>query len=273
MSQSALPQLRVVQTSTPRSAEAEAEQPTAGWHTLLRVAGIAALTVAALIPLQGLVYVLWPPPSTVLDYFTVFQTTAVLGFLDLDLLLVLDQLLLMLMLLGLYVALRQSDQSLTLIGTTAGLLGATLMIVSREATFSMFTLSQQHASATSQAERAALESAGQTLLTTYNGTSYSLGYVLCGLAMLLISIVMLRSALFSHFTGLAGVAAGVTGLIPATMGTLGFVLAFLSLIPLLVWLVLVGRRLLKLQLPDPTASLPKSTVSATQPPQTPAKGR
>jgi hypothetical protein len=59
---------------------------------------------------------------------------------------------------------------------------------------------------------------------------------------------MLHSAVFSPLTGVAGVAAGVTGLIPANMGTLGLALSFVSLIPLVVWLVLIGRRLLKLSL-------------------------
>ena len=81
----------------------------------------------------------------------------------------------------------------------------------------------------------------------YNGTSFSLGYVLGGLALVLISTVILRSALFSRFTGVAGLAAGMTGLIPANMGTLGLALSFVSLIPLIVWLVLVGRRFLQLQ--------------------------
>ena len=44
----------------------------------------------------------------------------------------------------------------------------TLMLVSREATLSMFSLSQQYGLASSPAQRAALEAAGQTLLTTYN---------------------------------------------------------------------------------------------------------
>ena len=38
------------------------------------------------------------------------------------------------------------------------------------------------------------------------------------------------------------VAAGATGLLPASLGTSGFVLWFVSLLPLLVWLLLVGRR-------------------------------
>ena len=246
MSRGALREFSVVQTSPPKSSEAEVEQHQADWLMLFQAAGIAALTVVAIIPIQGLVYILWPPPNTVRDYFTVFQTTPVLGFLDLDALLILDQVLIVVVLLGLYVALRRSNPSLMLIGAAAGMLGAVLMIVSREATFSMFTLSQLHASAISPTDQAALEAAGQTLLTMYNGTSFSVGYVLSGLALLLISTVMLRSALFSRLTALAGLAAGATGLIPANMGTLGFVLSFVSLIPLIVWLFLIGRRLLKL---------------------------
>ena len=240
------PPLLKAASSKPHQLAQEAQST--DWHTLYRVAGISALAVVALIPIQGLVYILWPPPTSTVDYFSVFQSNPLLGFLDLDLLLVIDQLLIVTVVLALYVALREVDASLVLIGVTAGLLGATLMIVSREATFSMFVLSQQYALASTDADRAALEAAGQTLLTIYNGTSFSLGYLLSGLAMLLLSTVMLRSTLFTRLTGLAGVAAGVTGLIPASMGTLGFVLAFVSLLPLIVWLFLVGRRFLQLQL-------------------------
>jgi membrane protein implicated in regulation of membrane protease activity len=54
---------------------------------------------------------------------------------------------------------------------------------------------------------------------------------------------MLRRVVFSRVTGVAGVLAGVTGLVPASFGTLGFALSFISLLPLVVWLVLIGRRL------------------------------
>jgi hypothetical protein len=110
----------------------------------------------------------------------------------------------------------------------------------------MLWLSQQYAAASSEADRAALVAAGQTLLTTYNGTAFSVGYFLSGLAMLLVSAVMLRRAVFSRLTGLAGVLAGVTGLVPASFGTLGFVLSLISLLPLVVWLALIGRRFVRL---------------------------
>jgi hypothetical protein len=40
----------------------------------------------------------------------------------------------------------------------------------------------------------------------------------------------------------------------ANMGVAGFVLSFLSLIPLIVWLFLVGRRLLQAHVADPLSS-------------------
>jgi Domain of unknown function (DUF4386) len=245
MSLETLSPTQVVATSrSPTLVELANTETTSRWRTLFRTAGIAALAVVALIPVQAVVYFLWPPPIAVVEYFGVFQTNPVIGLLDLDLLLIVDQLLMVLVILGLYIALRYVDPSLMLVGIAAGLVGAVLMIVSREATFSMYSLSQQYAAATSDAERAALDAAGQTLLTVYNGTSFSVGYFLTGLAMLLFSTVMLRTALFSRLTGVAGVAAGITGLVPASMGTVGFVLSFVSLIPLIVWLFLVGRQLL-----------------------------
>jgi hypothetical protein len=212
------------------------------WTGLYRVAAFAAFGVVALIPVQAVVFILWPPPSTVLEYFAVFQASVFLGLLDLDLLLILDQLLIIAVLLGLYAVLRETDQSVMLLASALGIIGAVLFIVSREATISMLWLSNQYAAATSEPERAALVAAGQALLTTYNGTAFSVGYFLSGLAMLLISWIMLRGVIFSRAAGVAGVFAGATGLVPASFGTLGFVLSFVSLLPLMVWLALIGRR-------------------------------
>ena len=111
-----------VQTRAPAAREVAAAYYEGNWRMLFKAAGIAALTVVALIPLQALVYIVWPPPTTVLDYFSVFQTSLLLGFLDLDALLIVDQLLMVVVLLGLYVALRRSNPSLMLMGSAAGLL-------------------------------------------------------------------------------------------------------------------------------------------------------
>ena len=60
--------------------------------------------------------------------------------------------------------------------------------------------------------------------------------------MLLVSAVMMRGMVFSRETAVAGVVAGLTGLVPASFGTFGLVLSFISLVPMVVWLALIGRR-------------------------------
>src|SRR4051794_38181249 len=71
------------------------------WSTLYRVGGVAALAVVALIPIQGTVYVLNPPPSTVAEYFALFTRSLLQGLLALDLLLLVDYALLLLVYLAL----------------------------------------------------------------------------------------------------------------------------------------------------------------------------
>jgi hypothetical protein len=249
MSMKTLVHIRAVETRPPIGSQRGASSAASSWIGVYRMAGVAAFAVVALVPIQALLFIVWPPPTRVVDYFSTFQQNVLLGLVDLDLLLIVDQLLMVVVLLGLYAALRQTDPSLMLVGVTVGLIGASLFIVSREATVSMLLLSQQYAVATSDAERATLIAAGQTLLTTYNGTAFAVGYFLSGLAMLLVSAVMLRGKVFRHLTGLAGLLAGVTGLVPASFGTVGLVLSFISLLPLVVWLALIGQRFVRLGFP------------------------
>jgi hypothetical protein len=216
-------------------------QARGSWGTLYRVAALAAITIVVLVPIQVVVFVIWPPPISVIDYFATFQKSVLLGMLDLDVLLIVDELLTIPILLGLYVALRRTDPSLMTLGAAVGLISVVLFVVSREATLSMLALSQQYASVTSANDRAVLVAAGQTFLTMYNGTAYTLGYFLGSLSILLISVVMLRSMIFGRMAAVAGVVAGVTGLVPPTVGLVGMALAFISLLPMVVWLVLIAR--------------------------------
>ncbi len=221
-------------------------EKSSSWKGLYRAGGIAALIVVVLIPLQSLLFIAFPPPSTALDYFTLFQQNKLLGLLDLDLLLTVDNLLMILLYLALYVALRRANEAGMLVVLTLALVGTILYLVSREATFSMLSLSNQFATATTEAQRAPLLAAGQTLLTVYNGTAFDLSYVLGGVVLLLLSAVMLRSDVFSKATAYVGLVMGALMLIPPTLGPAALVISLLSLLPTLVWLLLVALRLLRL---------------------------
>ena len=92
----------------------------------------------------------------------------------------------------------------------------------------------------------ALLAAGQALMATSIGTGFNVGYVFGAASTLLISAVMLRSGVFSKVTAYVGLAMGALMVIPATVGTLGLMLSLFSLIPTVVWLIMVGRRLFQL---------------------------
>src|SRR5688500_4899524 len=91
----------------------EAVTGNAAWKRLYRAAGAAALISAVFIPIQVMVFILWPPPleGTASDWFTLFQDNKLVGLLNLDLLLVADNVLLVPIFLALYVLLRRASES------------------------------------------------------------------------------------------------------------------------------------------------------------------
>jgi hypothetical protein len=157
--------------------------------------------------------------------------------------------------LALYAALRNVNKSLTLMAITAGLVGVAVYLASNQA-LEMFFLSQQYAATTTEAQRTVILNAGDILLVTnhpeapYQATGIHVGLFLVLLAGLVISIVMLQSKLF-------GRAAAICGLLANGLALLGFIaLAFgpsVSWIPptlsapfRMIWYILIAIKLFKL---------------------------
>ena len=220
------------------------------WKGLYRVGGAAALIAAGFEIVAALIgvissYTSGPVPSTVIGWFTLFQNHRLIGLLDMDLLLIVDQVLMGVVLLALYAALRRASQSFMAIALTSGLLGIAAYFASSTA-FNMLSLSSQYAAATTDAQRAMFLAAGQATLTMWQGTAFDVGYVLEGAALLIIAVVMLRSTLFSKVIASVGILLGVMSLIPPTAGTIGLFFALGSLVPLTIWDILIARRLFQL---------------------------
>src|SRR5690606_29394111 len=102
-------------------------------------------------------------PTTVEGYFALFQQNPLLGLVDLDLLLTLDYLVMIPFYLALYAVTRRRDPAWGLLALITGLFSLVLFIVSRDATFSMWALSDQHAIAATSQDRTALVGAGESL--------------------------------------------------------------------------------------------------------------
>jgi hypothetical protein len=133
------------------------------WKRLYLVGGAAALLMAVLIPIQIIVFILLPAPSTVLGWFTLFEHSQLLGLLDMYLLLLVDQLLLSMVFLALYFALQQTNPSLMTIALVLGLLRVAAYVASAVA-FEMLYLCNQYAAATTESQKSTLLAAGQVLL-------------------------------------------------------------------------------------------------------------
>lgn len=217
-----------------------ARTPSSLWKPLYRVTTVAALLIVVFIPIQGIVFFLWPPPSTVIGWFTLFQHNGLLGLLDMDLLLIVDQALMGLVLLAIAVVLRRASPSLVAIALTAGLVGIASYFASSTA-FSMLSLSAQYAAATTDAQRAVVEASGLAMFALWQGTAFDVSYILEGVAVLLIAVVMFRSTLFSRGTAVVGILMSVLMLVPPTVGTVGLFFSLVSLLPLEIWLILVAR--------------------------------
>ena len=215
------------------------------WKTLFYIAALAAVYMIILIPIQGIVYIVSPPPGTVLGFFELFQKSTLMGLINLDLLLTIDYVLVLFIYFVIFIVLSRREKSLSLIATILGCLSITLYIVSREATFSMIALSNEYFGATTEMEQAAALAAGKTLLAMYNGSSFSISYVLGGITMLLFSIAMLKDEVFEISIPITGLIMGVLMFVPPTAGEIGVWISMVSLVPTLIWMILMSRWLFR----------------------------
>jgi Domain of unknown function (DUF4386) len=221
------------------------------WKSLYRMGGYAALVMFVLIPIQIVIFIAWPPPQTVTDFFALFQHNHFLGLLDLDLLLIVDNLLSIPLYFALYFALRRKNASFVLIGTVCGLLSIILYLVSREATFSMMTLSDQYFAATSDVQRLIALAAGQVMLISYNGTVFNISYILGAAALIILSVIMLKNDVFSKAAAYLGLLANILAL-GLYIPVVGIYISVFSVVFLWIWDLLVALRLLRLAKANPS---------------------
>jgi hypothetical protein len=215
------------------------------WRWLYIIGGAAALFGAALIPVQLVVFIVWGQPDTAVGWFELFRDNKLGGLLAFELLFVVNAVLGIATALAIYVALRRINESLMAIALVLGFLEAVAFIVARPA-LEMLYLSNQYAAATTDAQKAALLAAGEAMLATFHGTAFHVGINLFSLYYLIVPIVMLRSGIFGRVTAYAGIAAAVLNWGLYVPGEIGLVLFALSVVPLLVWNILLARRLFRL---------------------------
>ena len=135
--------------------KSKSEMVDTNWRSLYKVGGVAALIIAVMYLLALVIYIpanlAGPPPSTVLEWFTLFQNDRLtaffyLGFGDIIIILCSGP-----MFLALYAALRRTNRTWVIIATSFAFVGMAVYLATN-AVFSMLTLSDQYAAATTEAE-------------------------------------------------------------------------------------------------------------------------
>jgi hypothetical protein len=113
--------------------------------------------------------------------------------------------------LAIYVLLKnKTNQSFVAIGTVIGFVGIIVYFSSNTA-FDMLYLSEQYDIAKTDFEQSLLLSAGQSMLATFQGTSFHSSYVLLSMATLILSILMLKDRVFGKVAGMSGILVAVIG--------------------------------------------------------------
>jgi hypothetical protein len=223
---------------------ADPEEAGSSWRTLYRAAGAAALITAVLIPVQIAVFIAYPYPDTVAGWFGLLRDNPLAGLVDLDLLLVVDNILLVVIALAVYVALRQASPSVTTMAAGLWLL-AIVMVIAANPAVEMLSLSDQFAAATTEAQRASALAAGQALLAGWEGTAFQVGYIVGQLAGILLGIVMLRGDLFGRAVPVTLILGNVLGF-GYYLPTVGLAISAFSGVVLWAWYLLIARRFLQL---------------------------
>jgi len=237
---------------------ADVETADSAYKSLYRLGGAAALVVVVLALGVLIGFTVYPQPSTVSEWFELFQSNKVIGLLDFWGLEVPMYAMFALVFLALYVALREADQGRMAIAITFSLLGVGIFLATNNP-FSMLSLSDQYAAATTDTQRTTLLAAGQAVLANTSQRvvgGFNVGLFLVSVAGLIVSSVMLQSSSFSRSTAYVGILAWTLSLVDylRQIVTQSATIALLVILPnallLVVWFVLVGRRLYQLGRPE-----------------------
>jgi len=190
-------------------------------------------------------------PTTAIESFTLLQTNRILGLLRMDLLTVIFMPLYFLLFLGIFLALNGRKSAWSIIALISVFMGITLLLAT-PSLFSMLNLSDKYAMATTETQRSQLIAAGEAILASdmWHGTGAIIGGFLIQISALIFSFVMLRGKVFNKFTAYVGII--THGLDFAhlifllVIPTIGIVLMTIAGTLYLLWLPLIGVRLIQI---------------------------
>ena len=228
------------------------------WKNLYSLAGAAAIG-AVLVGMIEIAITFLPggntTPEAILGWFQLFQRSPFMGMRNMGLLNIFLNLLAIPVYMALFAVHRHKPQQpFAALAMIISYLGIGIFLATNRA-FPMLALSQQHTAAATDAQRAVIEGAGLAILSV--GDSHSpgtfLAFILAETAGILISVIILRSSIFSKLNAWAGIIgfsilAIFEYLTSFTFGLSNWtmLLSMIGGILTMVWYILLALRLFKL---------------------------
>jgi hypothetical protein len=150
----------------------------------------------------------------------------------------------LLLFLAVYTSLRKVNESAALSALAVGLIGLVLLIPARPI-LEWVHLSNAYAITRVEAEKSQILASIATLLAQFNDTGWFMNTLLGGLSLLISSILLLRSNLFSKATAYIGIATHLV-LCGFVTPAISVFLLFLCLPGYMAWYFLLARRFFQL---------------------------
>ena len=247
----------IAQLQAIRQDDTNTETAYSNWKSLYKISGVAAMLIVLTALFEIIITFLpggYVSSETVSDWFTLFQSNWFLGLRNLGLLNIVMTTLGIPMFFALYTAHRNVDQPSAALALILSYIGVAVFYATNRA-FPMLDLSNQYASATTDAQRTILLAAGQAMLSV--GESHTpgtfIGFFLSEAAGIIISIVMLRGRIFSKSASLVGILGFsllmifeiCSSFIP-TLSNVVLIFAMCGGLLSMAWYILIARRLFQL---------------------------
>ena len=216
------------------------------WNSLYKTGGVSAFVLVIIPLVQLVVFNVAPPPldDSAIEWFALFEENAILGLLSFESLLVIYSMLSVVVALALFAALRSSARSLSAMFLVFSVIGAIAFVEARPA-FEMLYLSQQYTAAATETQKSVILGAGEAMVATFRGTSFQVSYILGSITGFLIGAAMLRGGVFSKPTAYLRIGSSIFDFGIFIPG-IGLYISILSVLLLMAFHILVGRRFLHL---------------------------
>jgi len=225
------------------------------WKSLYKAGGAGALIVGTLLLVEMIAYIATSAPSLAdaTGWFSFFHKNRFIGLVDFGILELYALVLFVPMFLALYAVLRRASESYMAIAAILAIVGIAVNFATSKL-FSLLTLSDLYAAATTEAMKSQFLAAGQATLAVgaLGGIGGSVeGGIPLAVSGVIISIIMLRSNILGRSVAYVGVLANGIELVmyfnaavaPAMAGSPFFGVFFLLSV---IWFILIGRKLLQL---------------------------